>query len=234
MSVSYHNLVRQVAYNVGALRGARTQEIATSYAAPITAVELNDTAPPLQVLFDVVLRAEQEFANVIATTGNHPWRTSLRAFTANLADKALLPAVDSAGKDIIGVYGPVRDATDNTPLVEMPLAVVARRVRNANNHYLISVYYYKIDGSIIRHTRTNVTVEVCSYDRTVQAIAVAADGVMVLPDTLEAALVDRATCLLNPKHNPEYANAMIGAIKAGLTSVPSRSAPLPITLEKAG
>lgn len=234
MSVSYHQLVRQAAFNVGALRGTRTQEIATSYTTPLTAAELNEAAPPLQALFDAVLRAEEEFANVIATTGNHPWRAHLRAFTANLADKALLPAVDSTGKDIIGVYGPVRDATDSTPLVEMPLAVIARRVRNSNNHYLIPVYYYKIDGSIIRHTRTNVTVEVCSYDRTVQAIAVAADGVMILPDTLEPALVDRATCLLNPKHMPTYADAMVGAIKAGLTSVPPRSAPLPITLEKAG
>lgn len=234
MSVLYHNLVRRVAYNVGALRGEHTQGVATSYTAPITAAELAERVPPLQVLLDTVLLAEEEFVLAIASTGNHPWRATLHAFTANLADKALMPAVDSAGKSIVGVYGAVRDATDNTPLREAPLAVIDRRVRNANNHYVVPVYYYKFDGGIIRHTRTNVTVEVCSYDRAAQAAAIAANAAMLLPDALEMALVERATCLLDPQHSAEYANAMIGAIKAGNTSTVPRSVPMPVTLERAG
>lgn len=234
MSVNYHNLIRRVAYNVGALRGDHTQEVSTSYVVPFTAAELSDKAPPLQVLLDSVLLAEEEFANAIATTGNHPWRAVLRAFTANLADKAVMPAVDAGGRSIIGTYGPVRDSTDATPLTEMPLALIDRRVRNSNNHYLIPVYYYKFDGAIIRHTRPAVNVEVCSYNRGTQAAAIVANGPMLLPDTLEQAIVERATCLLDPKHNPEYANAMVGAIKAGNTSTVPRSVPLPVTLERAG
>lgn len=234
MSVTYHNLLRRVAFNVGALRGEHTQEVATSYTVPFTAAELADKAPPLQAIIDSVLHAEEEFATAIATTGNHPWRAVLRGFTANLADKAVMPASDAAGRSIIGVYGPVRDSADTTPLTEMPLTLIDRRVRNSNNHYLIPAYYYKFDGSIIRHTRPAVNVEVCGYNRTVQEALIVANGLMLLPDTLEHALIERATCLLNPQHSAEYANAMIGAIKAGNTSVVPRSVPLPVTMEKAG
>lgn len=234
MSVNYHNLLRRIAYNVGGLRGERTPELATSYAAPLTAAELAVASPPLQVLMDSLLLAEEEFVLAISSTGNHPWRAVLRAFTSDLADKAVMPAVDSTGKGVVGVYGVVRDSTDNTPLRESSLAGIDRRVRNAGDHYLIPAYLYKFDGAVIRHTRPLATVEVCSYDRSAQADAITANDAMLLPDTLEAALVDRATCLLNPAHKPEYADAMVAAIKAGNTSVVPKSVPLPVTLERAG
>lgn len=234
MSVTYHNLLRRIAYNTGALRGERTPELATSYAVPLTPAELAESAHPFQALMDALLLAEEEFALAIASTGNHPWRAVLRAFTAALADKAVIPAVDAGGKSIVGVYGYVRDAADDTPLVEMPLALIARRVRNANNHYLLPVYWYKIDGAVIRHTRGTVAIEVCSYDRAAQSLAIAANTAMLLPDALEMALTERATCLLNRQHDPTYADAAIAAIKAGNTSVVPRSVPLPVTQGRAG
>lgn len=234
MAVNYHNLLRRVAFNTRSLRGERTQELATSYTAPLTAVELADIGHPLAVLIDTLLLAEEEFVLAIASTGNHPWRALLRAFTANLADKALVPAVDSTGKAIVGVYGAIRDAVDLTPLMEMPLALIDRRVRNSNAHYLIPVYWYKLDGAVVRHTRPNVTIEVCSYDRTAQHAAIVANSAMLLPDALEMPLVERATCLLNPAHDGTYADAMVAAVKAGNMSTVPRSVPLPVTLEKAG
>lgn len=234
MSVSYHNLVRQVAYNVGALRGERTPELATSYVIPLTAAELTERGTPLQVLLDAVLRAEEEFVGVIASTGNHPWRAALRSVTNALGDKDFVPAVDGTGKSIVGLYGPVFDETDLTPLQEMPLTMIDRRVRNSNDHYLIPVYWYKFDGQLIRHTRNGVFIEVCSYDRGVQATAIAANSDMLLPDALEHALVERATCLLDANHSPVYADAAVGLIKAGHTSMLPRSVPLPVTQERAG
>lgn len=234
MSVTYHNLLRQIAYNTKALRGERTQDLATSYAVPLTPAELAQSTHPLQVLADALLRAEEEFVGVIASTGNHPWRAAIRAFTAALLDRATVPAVDSANRSIVGTYGAVLDADDNTPLTEMPLALIDRRVRNSNAHYLIPVYWYKFDGGAIRHTRPNVLLEVCSYNRAAQAAAIAANNPMLLPDILEMALVERATCLLDRQHDPSYANAAVAAIKAGNTSMVPRSVPLPVTQEKAG
>lgn len=234
MTVPYHNLVRQVAFHTGALRGQQTQELATSYASPLTAAELVQAGIPLQVLFDAVLMAEEEFVTAVASTGNHPWREALRSFTALIPDKGSVPNTDVVGQPIVGVYGTVRDATDSTPLMEMPLALIARRVRNSNAHYRIPVYWYKFDGGMIRHTRTNVRIDICSYDRTAQAAAIIANANMILPDTLEHAIVQRAICLLNPKHDGSYADAMVAAIKVGNTSVVPKSVPLPVTLEKAG
>ena len=236
MSTLYHVILRGVAHRVGALRGEYTPSIETSFVAtPLTAAELAEKTPySLSVLKDAVLEAEEMFVVAIASTGNHPWRAVLRAFTANIADKGVVPAVDSTGKGIVGLYGAVRDATDSTPLVEMPLSMIARRVRNANNHYLLPVYWYKFDGGVVRHTRTNITIEVCSYDRAAQSTALNANSAMLLPDALGSALVQYAACLLDPKHSSAYADAMIGAIKAGNMSTVPRSVPMPVTLEKAG
>ena len=240
MSTPYNNLLRQIAYHCGALRGDATVSIETSYlVTPLTKAELRDDTPfNFTALTDALLQAEQDFCWAVASTGNHPWRVNIRGVTAALADKAVLPAIDSNSKGIIGNWGAIYDSSDLTTLVEMPIDMIVRRMRNANTHYVCPVYYYKIDGSIIRHTRTAVIIEVCIYDRATQAAAIASNGNMLLPDVIASALVATAAGSLMKSNDGDMfratAAAALQAIQQGLISVVAKSVPVPVTQKRAG
>ena len=223
MSVPYSVPLRQLALRAGMLRGSQVYGIDTSYlSTPLTKAELSDGPYPLQGLKDALLSAEEALANAIADTGNHPWRAYLLSETAALSTGDPMPSVDVNDDPIIGIYGSVVDGADTTLIcTEQPTEVI-RRWKQSSGYWVIPFYYYSLDGNGITHTRTTVKVQVCVYNRATQSAAVDANDPMLLPDTLEEAMVAGGVAKLNAPNAAIYAtmfNATLASIRAGLASV---------------
>lgn len=237
MATSYDRVIKNAALRVQAIAGTTASTLETSYlVTPITTTQLDSADFPLTPLKDTCLLVEEKLAHAIANVGNHPWRSALAGVTASIAHEGVIPVVDTNTKSIIGVLGSVYDASDGTVCTEKPLEVIRRRVENAGTFHLVSVYNYKIDGRRIYHTRTNVVIDVCVYDRTTQATAIdTLTNAMLLPDALEEAMVCGMVSLLvrDDAFMPQarlyrsYFQETLQMIDKGLSSIPPKSIPGP-------
>lgn len=243
-SCTYQQILHSVALRANALVGSQVAALETTYStAVLTSANFKSANWPFSSFRDAIIQAEEEFVLAIASTGNHPWRTltGLASTTSPITHAASIPAVDASGRTIVGIRGAVFDSSDFTPCVEMPLDVITRRVRNANSHYVAPVYFYKIEDQRIYHTRTQVTIGVCFYDRALSVTAYNANAAMLLPDTLEPGIVARAVSLMfrdglydtQAQEYRKYSDDVLLAIKMGLTSIPGKSIPVPVTEGKA-
>lgn len=233
MATPYDIVVRQVALRINAFSNAtQPADLQTAYVTALTSAVVGESESfPFSAIQDAVLDAEQKLAQTIAEVKDHAWRQVLISETAALASGATIPAVDSAGKSIIGVYGAVFDATDSDSLNEQPAEVIERRLRSSAI-WKIPVYQYAIKGDSIVHTRTTVKIEVCVWDYTTQAAAIVANGNMLLPDVLMEALICGAIALLVRDDEfttqagvyAEYFAETIKAIRGGATNLPVKEA----------
>lgn len=240
MAVSWMQLLHNTALRMNALTGTTAALLETTYATgTLTAAEFKSADFPFSSFRDTILMAVAEYAEAIASVGNHPWRSNFAGVTSALADGVVVPATDSGGVKIIGVYGEVVDGTDGKPLSEQPLEAVRRF--KAETWRVYPLYHYKFDGRRIFHTRSTVVIGVCIYDRGAQLTSWNAAGNMPLPDSLEMAASARAISLMvkdnafeaQAKLYREYSNDQLQLIYKGLTSVPAKSLPSPTQLSTA-
>lgn len=120
----------------------------------------------------------------------HEWRTSLVSQTANIAHLGAIPSVDASSNKIIGVYGSVFDATSSIACEEMPLQDIQIAVRNSGSWRLSEIYGFHIEGERMHHTRTNVKMDVCTYNKTTRQTAIdTLTNSILLPDAAEEAYV---------------------------------------------
>lgn len=230
MSVTYQQLLHDVALRLSALVGTQVTTINAAYdTAVLTSVNFKSADWPFNSFRDAILMAEAQFADVAASVvdeagiGNHTWRPSMAGVTAALADGAVIPSTDNTGNRIIGAYGEVTDGTDGLLLSKRPLELV-RRIK-AEPWRLYQLYYYALTGRRISHTRATAIINVCVYNRTTQLAAFAA-GNMLLPDTAEAGISALAISLMTKdgafveqaKQYHETAAAALQLVAAG--SVP--------------
>lgn len=236
MATSYGTILKEAGVRVNALVGATPATLEATYAAAITSASFDSAEFPFTLFKDTCLAVESKLATAIASTGNHPWRRILESQTANIAHEAVIPSIDSGSNQIIGIYGAVVDYEDGTVCSEMSMDDIRISVRNANSWRVTDIYGYKIDGGRIFHTRTNVKIDVCTYNRTTQATAIATlTNPILLPDALESAYVAGMVSLLvrddafiqqAQVYSGYFADAL-NSIAQGLTSVASKSIPSP-------
>lgn len=225
MSVTYTRLVSEVGLRVRALNITTAASASAAYAAQTW----KSARFPVESIQDAILNAVAHFAQVIAETANHPWRVYFLTVTGNLADKAAIPSAVSS-KPIIGVYGEVRDSSDGRHCSPKNVSMIERIIRLAYDDY-----YFAIVGGKIRHTRTNVVMDVCTYDAATERAALAA-GNMILPDPLEPAVVAHALSQLvvtdeyagQAGYYGGFASGVADQIRNGLTSVDSVLKPAPM------
>jgi hypothetical protein len=204
MACSFESVIRQAGVRINAITGATPALLETAYTtSPLTTSQVVSPDFTLSVLKDTLLLVEEKLVNAVAnfkvkevspkgvvSYRYHEWRTSITSQTASLAHKAALPSVDSSNNKIVGVYGSVFDASDNIACEEMALQDIRIAVRNANSWVLVPVYGYYINGNRIHHTRTNVVIDVCTYNRTTRATAIGTiTDPILLPDAAEEAYV---------------------------------------------
>lgn len=235
MATSIETVLRQAILRVNGIVGTSASTLQTNYTtSPLTTTQVDSADFPFASYRDAFHSIESRLASAIASVGNHPWRRVLQSQTADIAHEAAIPSTNAAGDPIVGVYGAVFDSTDGTQCTEMAMDDIRIAVRNANSWVLVPIYGYKIDGGRIFHTRTNVKIDVCTYNRTTQA-ALGITASMLLPDPLEEALVAGMVSLLvrddaftaQAQVYRGYFNDALASIAQGLTSVASKSIPVP-------
>lgn len=197
MSVTYNNVIRQAGLKVNAIVGATVATIETNYTTALSSANFQSVDFPFTFFKDICLLVEEKLSNRIAFNRNHVWRAYLKGHTASIANLGEIPSVDSNGKPIIGVFGSVRDATSGIICQEKPIDVIRRRVRNANGRFKTEVYYFAYDGTRLTHTRANVQIDCCIFDRVDRQTAInTLSNPILLPDTLEEAYVNGMVSML--------------------------------------
>lgn len=198
MACTYNSIIRQAALKVNAIVGATVATIASNYGTtPLTSGQFQSVDFPINFFLDTCILVEEKLANRIAFNREHPWRASLYSFTAIIPNFGLIPTTDSFLKPIIGVMGAVHDSTSGVICQEKPIDVIRRRVRNANDYFKTDVYYYAYDGIRVTHTRANVQIDCCVYDRAARRTAIdTLTNPILLPDTLEEAYVNGMVSML--------------------------------------
>jgi hypothetical protein len=197
MSLTYNYILRQSALAVNALTGTTAVQLQSSYSTtPLTSANFKSADFPLSNFLDRIRVVEGRLAQAIAQVPDFEWRSYLKAQTSNVADNAELPTVSSANDPIIGVLGAIRDSSNQTEFREKPLYRVLARIRSASA-FVSPVYYYAIDGNRLRHTRTNVVIDVCVYNAATAVTRIATlTNNIILPDVLEDAYVSGVVSMM--------------------------------------
>lgn len=246
MTFTANNCVRQTALRVNALVGATPAALDSTYTqAALLTAHFDSADFPFDSFKDAFVLIEGQLANAIATVahvnpggrlvGDHPWRPYLHAVTASVAHKGALPAATSTSKPIIGALGAAYDASDGIVCTERkPLEAISRRVDNPGTFFKVGVYWCRVEGQRVFHTRTNVVFDCCFYDGPARQAAVIASlsAPSILPDPLQEAVVCGMTSLFVRDdafvqqaqiYRGYYADQM-NLIGRGLASAPQRQA----------
>lgn len=242
MSLNYHDCLASAAIRANALIGTQMAALETTFLVrPLTSANFQSTVFPFTAIKYSLRMAEEKLCQAIANTGNHPWRDYLSSTTSSLANFASLPSLDVNSKQIIGIWGSVRDASNGVACKANQLENIQRIVDNTDSRYLMQHYFYRIDGQRIYHTRTGVKIDCCIYDGDTQTTAINANTAVLLPFILEEAYVCGTVAMLfrddemmsQAQSYASYFNNTLASIAQGLTSVDSKTIPAPVMNEVA-
>lgn len=224
MAIAYTKLIRQVALRINAIVGVQAAALATSYGtSPLTSTQVASADFPLLAIQDAVINSVGKLVRAYASVDGHPFRNFNLSQTSSIANDGVIPSANSAGRAIVGVYGAVRDATTGDVLTEQPVQLINNLRSNQDSFLKGDYFYYKIVGNRIRHTRTNVVMDVCTFDRGAEETAITANGNAPIPDALEDAAVAGAVSMLVRDDEfaaqavayANYFNNVIAEIKGG-------------------
>lgn len=197
MSITYPKVQQEILNVLGAVKGGTptTAEANYSTTPDVTTVSGPDFLAS-QVL-DAIVVTQGEIVEAIASTPLHPERNRFSDVTGDLANRDEMPRVGQGGLTIIGVPGFVRDSSDGFACDPAPLDAVRSYTRFAASTYNgQDAYLYCINGGRIEHTRTNVVVEVCVYER-----PTVLNGAIDLDDHHEGGLIQGAIAKLALKES---------------------------------
>lgn len=234
INLTYQHLLHDVALRMNALVGGDVTAASTTYDNEVLDVSHFKSADwPFNSFRDAILMAVEDFSWAVADTGGHPWRALFASTTPPLPNHAELPTTSSSLREIIGIWGAVYDSTDDNELTEQPLDVIRRAAQETWRKY--PLYYFKIDGGRITHTRQNVTIECCVFSQNDELTKWASNGKPSLPDVLRPAIMARAIALMTKDGAFEgqaaiyrgYSDEALARIRAGLTTLPAKTLPSP-------
>jgi hypothetical protein len=197
-TTTYEQIIRAAALKVQAIAGSSSAAVQAAYVTtPITTTQIDSPDFPLGPLSDICIQIEERLATAISnyvaeSNGElffHPWRRFISGVTASVASGALVPSTDASSNPVVGVPGLVKDASDGVQLSKLTMAELRATLRGITAGWIRSaVYGYAYDGDRIYHTRTNVTLDVCVYNRATQTTRIATvTNTILLPDALEEA-----------------------------------------------
>lgn len=175
MSYLYQNVARAVALRAKQLKGGDYAARDSAYLAATIEPSLDGTEVTYGMLKHSILATAKEIAAMVGNSTDALFRATLASRSLNLVDKAQIPLTDQNGSQFIGAIDGYFDATTNESLTEQPIQQVMRRIENAGDFHKIPAYSFAYDGTILRHTRTNVYARGCSWDAGGQESAFDAD-----------------------------------------------------------
>lgn len=184
--IRYSEIMRNSALRVNALVGNTIdQKNASLTADPVSSAQVGSVEFPYITIKRAALAAAVRITRTYASVKNHPFRLFNLSYTANIANKATIPAVNAVGDEIIGVYGNILDVITSEPLTEQPKQIIDSINRStADSSLKRSYFYYTIEGGRIYHTVNNVKIEVVTYNLVTEdaKIGQLADQSSTVPD----------------------------------------------------
>lgn len=185
MSVPYREILRMAAVKVGAVIGTTATAIEAAYiTSPLTTTQIGSVNFTISAIKDNLVSVIGRIVRAYASVPNQPFRAYNVSQTAGIANRGLIPSVNSAGKPIVGVYGAFRDATTFEALTEQPLQIIKTVVDDTDNFLDGEYYYFKQVGERLYHTRTSVIGDVCTFSASDEFTAIGANGTAPIPDAL--------------------------------------------------
>jgi len=239
MAVSYNTLLRQLALTANALGSTVTPAALNLVYDTVPLTEANFTSATASSIFgfnylkDKLLNAQEGLFMAIATTANQPLRSFILSQTDPIAYAGEI-STNAAGLPVVGAYGAVYDSESNEPCTLEELENVRARHLNPGGMFRLSVYQYAFLGDHVYHTRENVIVDVCAYERPdTDSLDLTSD--ILIPDILGPAMVQGALaeCFRDDEYLEQAAragaiySAWLTALKQGLTDIQPQSNPTP-------
>lgn len=184
MALTYRQILRQASRSINAVTGTNKVDLETAYmTSPLTATQIGNTNFTISMIIDKMLGVVGQIVAAYASVPGHPFRAFNLSQTASLANGAAKPSVNSASRPIVGAFGTVRDATSSAICKKKSAQLIESLLIGVADGSVTGTYhYYDWFEDRIVHTRTNVVVDVCTWDLTVELAAVAANGNAPLPD----------------------------------------------------
>lgn len=197
MSLTYHQVLASAAIRISALVGADMPALETTFnTRPLTSANFQSTVFTFSAIKRSLQAAEEKLCRTIATNRSSVYRDYLASTTGSLANVAQLPSLDTGSKQIIGVWGSIKDATDGRPCRLNKTENIVKIVDNIGSRYLLSYYFYAIESQRIYHTRTNVKIDCCIYDGDAQKTAIDSDTATLLPYAFEEAYINGTVTMM--------------------------------------
>lgn len=235
----YNSILRDIAVAVNALGATTTPaQLNTVFdTVPLTVTNFNVSTGssifPFGFLKSKMLDAQEGLFYALASTASNPLRGFIESQTDSLAygDPIL---VNAAGLPVVGAYGTVKDSENDEPCTLNELEEIRSRHINPNGMFKLAVYEYAIFDKRIYHTRENVIVDVCAYERP-DTDSLDLESDILLPDILGPAIVQGAIaeCFRDDEFMEQSARAgsiyssWIDGLRAGLPHVLPQSNPTP-------
>lgn len=198
MAITYNKVKQEVANLLSAVLGSTSASAEANYTTTIADGTLIGPDFQKTAIEDAIVAAQGEIVEAIALTPLHPERARFADATPALANRATLPRTGSgSGKLIIGVPGVVRDSATGKACLPVDLDRVRSFTEFSTTVYNgFSPHWYAINSGRIEHTRANVVIEVCVYER-----PTVFGGAIDIDDHNEGALVMGAVAKLALKES---------------------------------
>jgi hypothetical protein len=239
VALTYNTLLRQLALTTNSLGGATTPAMLNSTYDTVPLTEMNFSVATGSSIFsfgflkDKLLNSQEGLFLALASTSTNPLRRVVESQTDSLAYAAQI-TTNAAGLPVVGAYGTVYDAESNEPCTLNELEDIRSRHLNPNSMFILPVYEYAFLGDRVYHTREEVIIDVCGYERP-DADALDLESTIILPDILGPAMVQGAIaeCYRDDEYLPqaaragEFYQAWIKALQSGMARIEPQSNPTP-------
>lgn len=236
----YSDIIIQTAIRTNAVKGAtEAVRIANMAVSPLTTTQIGSVDFPFPIIQKQVLSGVGRIIRTYSGLKNHHFRDYNTSQTAALATGAAIPSVNSASQSIVGLPGAVKDASNGTILTRQPKQIIDSINRSiADGSRVGSVYFYEFFEGRIIHTRTTVTLDVCTFDIATETTNInTASGVCPLPDAcLDLAWAAALAGLITDDAFVAQAQAYEGYVRGELNAMAqgatSFSPPPDVTISK--
>lgn len=175
MSLTSGIIIRQAYVRIGSWQGDST-EINAQYNADVNFEQVVSESFPPQSMWDMLTGVENEMATAVASNENNVLRSVLQDISTVTSGNRI-PSTGDGGGSIIGVWGQVRDADSGIELTPGLHEDEIRAIVNGpSGLFKSSLYSYALRPPRIYATVTSLEIDVCSFNYSTRAAAIAANG----------------------------------------------------------
>lgn len=200
MALTPNIIIRQAYIRIGAWLGDPT-ELNALYNADADFESIVSEAFPPQSMWDTLTGTENEMATAVASNEDNVLRSVLQDI-ATVTSGNRIPSTGDGGGSIIGVWGQVRQASTGIELTPGLHEDEVRAVVNGpSGLFKSTLYSYALRPPRIYATVSALEIDVCTFNYTVRAAAIAANGALLFQQCQNAYFYGLMANLTNEDQN---------------------------------